>query len=115
MPQAHAVLLWKTGGRKFQCLDCDGNDPLRSPEVANLLAGELRPFGVKTRIAEYRAYTVGVDGHFIRFEPLVCRDDGEALAKSRCLIDGDAVEVWSGDRLVIRLEHNQNNSVWNRT
>jgi hypothetical protein len=33
----------KTGGRKFQCLDCDGDDPLRSPEVANLLAGELRP------------------------------------------------------------------------
>lgn len=36
-------LLWKTGGRKFQCLDCDGGDPLRSSEVAKLLAGELRP------------------------------------------------------------------------
>jgi hypothetical protein len=31
------------GGRKFQCLDCAGNDPLRSPEVAKLLIGELRP------------------------------------------------------------------------
>jgi hypothetical protein len=31
------------GGRKFQCLDCAGEDPLRSPEVAKLLTGELRP------------------------------------------------------------------------
>ena len=36
-------LLRKTGGRKFQCLDCAGDDPLRSPEVAKLLTGELRP------------------------------------------------------------------------
>jgi len=36
-------LLRKTGGRKFQCLDCEGDDPLRSAEVAKLLAGELRP------------------------------------------------------------------------
>jgi hypothetical protein len=31
-----------TGGRESQ-LDCDGEDPLRSPEVAQLLNGELRP------------------------------------------------------------------------
>ena len=36
-------LLRKSGGRKFQCLDCEGDDPLRSPDVAKLLAGELRP------------------------------------------------------------------------
>jgi hypothetical protein len=36
-------LLRKFGGRKFQCLDCDGGDPLRSQEVAKLLSGELRP------------------------------------------------------------------------
>jgi hypothetical protein len=28
-------------GRKFQCLDCDGDDPMNSVEVARLLAGEL--------------------------------------------------------------------------
>jgi len=32
-----------TGGRKFQCLDCDGEDPLKSPEIAKLLTGELKP------------------------------------------------------------------------
>jgi hypothetical protein len=31
------------GGRKFQCLNCEGDDPLRSAEVAKLLTGELRP------------------------------------------------------------------------
>jgi hypothetical protein len=31
------------GGRKFQCLDCDGDDPLQSTAVAKLLEGELRP------------------------------------------------------------------------
>ena len=36
-------LLRKTGGRKFQCLDCAGDDPLRSPDVAKLLTGELPP------------------------------------------------------------------------
>jgi hypothetical protein len=36
-------LLRKTGGRKFQCLDCEGDDPFRAPEVAKLLTGELKP------------------------------------------------------------------------
>jgi hypothetical protein len=36
-------LLRKTGGRKFQRLDCAGGDPLRCPDVAKLLTGELRP------------------------------------------------------------------------
>jgi hypothetical protein len=31
------------GGRKFQCLDCEGDDPLRSAEVVKLMTGELRP------------------------------------------------------------------------
>ena len=34
-------LLRKTGGRKFQCLDCDGVDPLKLPEVSKLLTGEM--------------------------------------------------------------------------
>ena len=33
----------KIGGRKFLCLDCSGRDPMRSPEIARLLSGELRP------------------------------------------------------------------------
>jgi hypothetical protein len=54
-------------------------------------------------VAEYRIYTVGIYGHFIGFEPLVCADDAEATDKAKRLVDGHAVEVWSGQRLVARL------------
>ena len=37
----HFVLV-KTGGRKFRCIDCAVADPLKLPEVAKLLTGELR-------------------------------------------------------------------------
>jgi hypothetical protein len=46
-PKCHKptrFMLVKTGGRRFRCIDCDGDDPLRSSEVAKLLTGELRPF-----------------------------------------------------------------------
>lgn len=56
-------------------------------------------------LAEYRAFPVGDDGHFIGSEPMVCRDDAEAIAKARRLIDGHDVEIWSGERFVIRLSH----------
>jgi hypothetical protein len=56
-------------------------------------------------VVEYRAYTVGVDGHFIGFEPLICRDDTEAIKVAERLVDGHDIELWSGERLVIRLGH----------
>jgi hypothetical protein len=58
-----------------------------------------------TAMVEYRAYTVGMDGHFIGYEPMVCADDAEAIEKATRLVDGHDVELWSGQRLVIRLEH----------
>jgi hypothetical protein len=36
-------MMAKKGGRKFQCIDCDGGDPLQSPAVTKLLSGALRP------------------------------------------------------------------------
>ena len=42
-------------------------------------------------MADYRAYIIGEEGHFIGFEPLVCRDDGEAIARARRLVDGHGV------------------------
>jgi hypothetical protein len=53
---------------------------------------------------EYRIYQVGIDGHFIGYEPLICANDAEAIAKARRLVDRHAVELWSGPRLVIRFE-----------
>jgi len=54
-------------------------------------------------MTEYRAYTLGPDGHLISFEPLVCRGDDEAIAKAQQLVDGHDVELWNGPRFVIRL------------
>jgi hypothetical protein len=54
-------------------------------------------------LAEYRAYTVGVDGHFVGFEPLTCADDAEAIERAKRLANGQDVELWSGPRLVIRI------------
>jgi len=56
-------------------------------------------------MAEYRAYIVGRDGHFMGFEPLICADDSEATERAKRLVDGHDIELWSGTRLVIRLKH----------
>jgi hypothetical protein len=56
-------------------------------------------------VLEYRIYTVGVDGQFIGFEPLLCRDDAEAVAKANRLVGGHDGELWSGARFVVRLLH----------
>jgi hypothetical protein len=53
-------------------------------------------------MTDYRAFTVGHDGHFVRSEALVCADDAEAIEKAKRLVDGHDIELWSGDRFVIR-------------
>jgi len=62
------------------------------------------PSQIARRMREYRAYFVGEDGHFMGFEPLICRDDGEALAKARRLLDIHDIEVWNCERFVLKLE-----------
>jgi hypothetical protein len=54
---------------------------------------------------DYRAYRVGVDGHFVGFEPMICADDAEAIEEAKRLVDGHDVELWSGERHVIRISH----------
>jgi hypothetical protein len=55
----------------------------------------------------YRACIVGADGHFIGFEPLVCRDDGEAVSKAMKLVEGHDIEVWCAERMVMLLKPKQ--------
>ena len=57
----------------------------------------------ETRMAEYRAYVVGRDGHFVGWEPLVCDDDVEAIEKAKRLVEANDIELWCGERLVIHL------------
>jgi hypothetical protein len=59
--------------------------------------------GGKGGMANYRAYFVGLDGHFIRFEAVVCTDDGEAIDKVKRLVEGHDIELWSGARFIARL------------
>jgi hypothetical protein len=50
---------------------------------------------------DYRAYTVGNDGHFNGCEPLACADDEEAITKAKILArNRQGVELWCGLRLV---------------
>jgi hypothetical protein len=44
-------------------------------------------------MAEYRAYTVGDDGHFSGYEPFVCGDDAEAIEMARRFSNGHDVEL----------------------
>jgi hypothetical protein len=55
-------------------------------------------------MADYRAYTVGLDGHFIDFQAFSCAEDSEAIERARRFVDGHAVELWSGERFIARLE-----------
>ena len=55
-------------------------------------------------MAEYRLYKLGSDGHFAGFEPLVCADDATAIEKAKALVGEHGVELWSGPRMVIRLD-----------
>jgi hypothetical protein len=56
-------------------------------------------------MAEYRAYFVGEDGHFESFRAFVCDGDDNATVWAKQLVDGHDVELWSGERFVIRLSH----------
>jgi hypothetical protein len=60
---------------------------------------------------EYRAYTLGNDGHFNGYEPLICGDDAEAIEKATRLAAVYPVELWSGVRIVLRLPGPQGEAV----
>jgi hypothetical protein len=51
-------------------------------------------------MTDYRAYTVGDDGHFKGYESLVCANDEEAITKAKILAHRHGVELWCGPRLV---------------
>ena len=56
-------------------------------------------------VPEYRAYLVGLDGRFVGFEPIVSTDDSEATEKAQRLTNGHDVELWSGERMIVRIHY----------
>jgi hypothetical protein len=56
-------------------------------------------------VPDYRAYILSRDGHIQSYEPMVCSDDGAAIAVAERLVDGHDVELWQGARKVTTLPH----------
>jgi hypothetical protein len=54
---------------------------------------------------EYRIYTLDAKGHIAGpATTLECVDDQAAVARAQQLVNGRAVEVWKGARMVVRLD-----------
>jgi hypothetical protein len=56
-----------------------------------------------SQMVEYRIYSIGSDGHFMKSECLECPSDEEAIKLAGQSIDTCDVELWSGARVVARL------------
>ena len=54
-------------------------------------------------MTEYRAYVIGSDGHIVSATGLVCEDDEAAIEEVETFLQDWTIEIWSGDRFVIRL------------
>ena len=82
--------------------------PLPPPrsDAKSIIGNETggRRDSVRTR-SEYREFVVGRDGQFIGFEQMTCRDDAEAVARAKRPAEDYDIEIWNGDRFVIRLVH----------
>jgi hypothetical protein len=51
-------------------------------------------------VPEYCAYTVGLDGHFLKSEGFVSADDDSAAKHALRLIEDHDVELWCDNRRV---------------
>jgi hypothetical protein len=61
-----------------------------------------QPWGID--MAHYRAYAVKFDGNFDGYESLNCDDDAEAIGEAQRLANNSAIELWTGERFVARME-----------
>jgi hypothetical protein len=59
-------------------------------------------------MAEYRAYIIGVEGHFIRAVELLCPDDETAKEYAKQLAVGLDVKWWSAGRPLCSPRENGN-------
>ena len=65
--------------------------------------GSVASVGDDKGMIEYRAYVIGRDGHVVRYEPLICANDAVAIAQAKARLPGQAIELWSGTRVVARV------------
>jgi hypothetical protein len=55
-------------------------------------------------MADCRSYTVGSEGELKTCRRFVCDNDNDAIVWAKHLVGETAIELWCGDRFVIRLE-----------
>jgi hypothetical protein len=55
-------------------------------------------------VINYRVCFLDQEGHIKSFVGLNCRDDGAAIEEARQLLDGQDIELWSGERKVAKLD-----------
>jgi hypothetical protein len=55
-------------------------------------------------MADYHVCTAGDDGNFINTRAFSCDNDPDAIEWAKQLVDGDDIELWSGARLIVRLQ-----------
>ena len=65
----------------------------------------------KTRTVEplpdYRIYMASFVGQFTGSQVIEASSDREAIEKARRLLDREDIELWAGERLIARLDHNR--------
>jgi len=54
-------------------------------------------------VADYRAYQLGEDGHYVSGLDLDCADDEEAIEAAKQFVDSYDIELWQGSRKVVLL------------
>jgi hypothetical protein len=54
-------------------------------------------------VPEYRAFAVGLDGHFLKSDGFESADDDTAAKHAQGLVDDYDIELWCGNRLVAKL------------
>lgn len=79
----------------------------RNPHGLSVPSGVALPWLITNRweMPDYRAYIVGHDGRFQRFEKIDAASDDEAVKKARQFLNGHDVEVWHLDRKIAVLSH----------
>ena len=55
-------------------------------------------------MADYRAYTIGHDGHFSDCEARSCDEDSDAIDWAKKLVTDFAIELWCGERFVAKFD-----------
>jgi hypothetical protein len=48
---------------------------------------------------------MGEDGHISSYRTFVCDGDAYAMVLAKQLLDGNDIELWNGERFVIRFNH----------